>query len=419
MGNVASTDCDEGLGEACGGGCSGVRTSRTTRTHLTCLSRAHNKFSIQLYQEFAKDGKRPGNFVYAPMIVSLGLGLLYIGANSNTKDEIHKALHLYEVQDFHLLPAFAAMHWDVVRSSLPKGCTYEAAVRIFAPLDNSMIASYEETCNTYELPRLKNVDFKTRPDLARKEINQWADDRTNGRVKDIIPLGIVDRDVRLLMVCAAYMRPHWLHEFDPRKTFKGSFHLPAKEIMSIQMMTLQHTFRYTSISKLDSDMLEIPFANGHIKLYVVLPKKNEGLSKLENKFSRTMMETAIESLSEEMVDLHFPKFRFELGFVVGDMLQKVGVKDLFSGEKADMSGLDGGKALFLSRIFHHIYLVFHEKGADTDSVPVASLYDTGPPNTKPKNAKTFRADHPFLFFIMDDRTEAILLLGRVVRPMLA
>ena len=78
------------------GGCQHEIT-RTTRTHLLCLSRAHNKFAIQLYQEFAKDGKRPGNFVICPISVSLGLGMLHLGSRGTSSEELHKVLYLQEV----------------------------------------------------------------------------------------------------------------------------------------------------------------------------------------------------------------------------------------------------------------------------------------------------------------------------------
>ena len=107
------------------------RAARTTRTHLLCLSRAHNKFSIQLYQEFAKDGKRPGNFVISPISVTIGLGMLHLGAKGASLDELHKSLHLQEIQEGQLLPAFAAMHWDLTRSVQPKGCIFEMAIRLF------------------------------------------------------------------------------------------------------------------------------------------------------------------------------------------------------------------------------------------------------------------------------------------------
>ena len=85
------------LADSTGGGCQNEIT-KTTRTHLLCLSRAHNKFAIQLYQEFAKDGKRPGNFVICPISVSLGLGMLHLGSRGSSSEELHKVLYLQEVK---------------------------------------------------------------------------------------------------------------------------------------------------------------------------------------------------------------------------------------------------------------------------------------------------------------------------------
>jgi len=97
MGSALSDIADGPISSAeSTGGCQHEIT-RTTRTHLLCLSRSHNKFAIQLYQEFAKDGKRPGNFVICPISVSLGLGMLHLGSRGASSEELHKVLYLQEV----------------------------------------------------------------------------------------------------------------------------------------------------------------------------------------------------------------------------------------------------------------------------------------------------------------------------------
>ena len=399
--------------EGAEGGEPDSRTNRTTRTHLLLISRAHNKFSIQLYQEYAKDGKRPGNFVFSPLGLNIGLGLLYLGSRGPSKDEIHKTLHLAEVQDIQMLPAFAAMHWDVIRSTLPKGCIFEVAIRLFSVLDRHMTSNYQEICTTYELSRLKSVDFRNRHDLARKEINSWTDERTRGKIKDVIPMGIVDRDTSVLMLVAIFMRVQWHRQFDPKKSSTMPFYLAMKETPQVKNMNQTNLFKYTHSNKLDCDVLEMPFANNHVKLVAMLPRKPEGLNKMEGKLSRSMLEAVCETMTEETVEVTFPKFRYELGILMGDMLQKMGIKTVFAHGKADLTALDGSRDSYLSRIFHHLYLEFDEGLGD------GPLPSNDPPKLDMDNKKVFKADHPFFFFIKDDRTGAIMIIGRVVRPLLA
>lgn len=406
------------------------RVSRTTRTHLLCLSRAHNKFSIQLYQEFAKDGKRPGNFVICPVSVSIGLGMLHLGAHGPSQDELHKALHLHEVQEQQLLPAFAAMHWDLTRSVQPKGCVLEVAIRLFAQAGHFMTQRYERICNKYEIARLKNADFRNRPDLARKEINQWTEERTHGRIKDAVPMGIIDRDTSVLMLCATYAKLQFLHPFDKRKTNNTPFY--STDSPQVQMMYQRHVFRLAHYQKLDCDVLELPLSSTHSKLLLILPKKMDGVGKLEMKLSRTVLESIMEKLVDELVDVYLPRFRYELGIICWDALVKLGVKNLYQSGKADFSGLDGTNNLFLSRAFHHVCLEIDE-GASSDggSSSGGGGLDRGGSSSLASNntvcttaddssvlqvPKVFRADHPFLFFVIDERTGAILFIGRVYRP---
>ena len=133
------------------------------------------------------------------------------------------------------------------------------------------------------------------------------------------------------------------------------------------------------------------------------------------KLSRSMLEALCETMEETTVDVIFPKFRYELGILMGDMVQKMGIKTVFVQGKAEFYPLDGSRDSFLSRIFHHLYLEFDE-GVGDGPLPPAS---NQPPKLDLENKKVFKADHPFFFYIKDDRTGAIVIIGRVVRRLLA
>ncbi len=423
MGSTISTD-DEAIEGAAG--YTEPHHSQTTRTHLLNLSSAHNKFSFQLYQEFTKDGRRTGNVVLGTISASLGLGLLYVGASGRTMDDIHKALHLSEVEKDQLLPAFAAIHWDVVRSSVPKGCVFEVAIRLFVQPEITLTSHYKDLYTHYEISTLKQADFKNRPDLARKTINQWAEERTNSLVKDVIPTGQVDHDTKILVLCATYLKPHWKYPFDKRKNYDGPFYLTLKETLRVRVMCQTKIFRYAQSSKGDYEALELPFANSYMSMLIFLPHKMDGLSKLESKIDRKLFDNINKSLNEEMVEVHLPKYHYEMGLAIGEQLQKLGAKTMYQSGKADFSRITTtSRDLHLSKFFHYVSLDIEEGVASStpsgsagkhcipteNEARCSSIVDGG--------VKVFRCDHPFLFVVRDDRTGAIYFVGRMVRPLSA
>ncbi|ELU08819.1 hypothetical protein CAPTEDRAFT_129241 [Capitella teleta] len=395
------------------------------------LCRAHNKFALQFFQEAARDGKKPGNLAYTPLGISLGLGILYVGSRGVTLQELQQALTTSEVEDVHLLPAFAAIHWDILRSTLPKGCDNEAAVRLFVPEQCCALPVYEDLCQEFEISRFKRVDFENRPDLARKEINQWVDERTRGKIKDVVPpMGIVDRDISILLLSAMYFKVHFLRPFDKNETEDLPFNLMMKETLVVPTMHTQGVFKYCTSSKLECSILQLPMTNKYMKLLILLPKKVEGWRKTEEKLKREHFENALSSLKKHTVDIYLPKFHLQMGNLSGEILQKLGLRAIFGQGKADLSGIDGTRDLFLSKIYHYVDVEVDEGDpadspgpSSTPDSPVTSLSsdpeDSASTSSKPGKLKTFRADHPFIYIIMDDRSGAVILTGRVVRPNLS
>ncbi|KAK2166067.1 hypothetical protein NP493_1341g00000 [Ridgeia piscesae] len=413
---AAAATGDKATGEAANGSASTDRSPHTTRSHLLRLSRAVNQYAMAQYQEFIRDGKRTGNVVFAPISLSVGLGMLYLGSKGATRDDICKVLCLHEMSERHLLAAYAALHWDVVRSATSRGCIYESAIRVFCPLYVKATPDYLNTLDSCEVTPLGAVDFQTRPDLARKEINRWTAEKSHRRILDVLPTGVIGRDTRLLLVAASYIKVRWRYAFDPKKTLTASFYLNHKETPKVLMMNQQQHYNCSFCAKVDSDVLELPFTNGYTKLYVFLPRKIEGIGKLERKISRDLIEGAISKMTYQHVDVYLPKFRYELGLPYKDMMTRVGIKHLFEYGRTNLAGIDGTRNLFVSRVFHHVFLEFDE-GLASSACRSDQAHELDMDNGQ--TDRTFCADHPFMFIIIDERTGAILQMGRVLRPTLA
>lgn len=74
----------------------------------------------------------------------------------------------------------------------------------------------------------------------------------------------------------------------------------------------------------------------------------------------------------------------------------MGMPDAFDGSKADFSGMDGRKDLFISSVIHEAYVKVEEKGdrsRRSDRSDDAGVVSGGDPRKIP----VFRADHLFCF----------------------
>jgi serpin B len=117
---------------------------------------------------------------------------------------------------------------------------------------------------------------------------------------------------------------------------------------------------------------------------------------------------------EDEVKVYLPKFKTTSQFEMSSTLNAMGMESAFDPASADFSGMTGGKDLFISAVIHQAFVDVNEEGMEAAAGTIMQ-YAAG--IEEPKEPPVFRADHPFLFLIRDNRTDAILFFGRITNPM--
>lgn len=82
----------------------------------------------------------------------------------------------------------------------------------------------------------------------------------------------------------------------------------------------------------------------------------------------------------------------------------------FKAELADFSGMDGAQDLHIGEALHKAFIDVGEKGTEAAATAVV-MSATGMPT-----GLRIAADRPFLYFLRDQPTGAILFMGRVLDP---
>ena len=426
MGNTSSRDVPpDDVSSAGNDASTSSRESATTRSRLVHLNRAVNKFAIYLYQEMLKDQRRE-NVVACPLGVAVGLGLLLLGAEGKTRDEIWRTLYLQEIADnADLMAPFAAMHFDSLLSCVEKGCLFQMAVRVFAPRGIKMTHDYEDICTQFELTKVHNIDFTSDVSKAIDDVNNWVREKTHGVIPLALPQnGVIKPETRLLLLCANHIKVRWRDTFDSSKTVTSTFHVNARDTLQVRVMQRRCELNYIYSDKLDADIVELPFENRYTCLYVLLPRKREGITQLEKQLARTMLEQTFGEMLPEVVDLLLPRFTFESQLQLNDKLKALGIRELFSPNKANLSFLSAEK-IHVTSVFQHVHFEYEEcESCNTSAATIAHLAVPSPGSAaqaQPEQHEivTFHADHPFVFIVRDVRTGSIWLIGRVFKPEVA
>ena len=91
----------------------------------------------------------------------------------------------------------------------------------------------------------------------------------------------------------------------------------------------------------------------------------------------------------------------------------MGIRKAFS-RGADFSGITDAKGLFIGDVIHRTFISVAENGTEATAATAVVVLGSGPPGEE--SYKVFKADHPFLFLIVDRETNAVLFMGRLMNP---
>jgi serpin B len=107
--------------------------------------------------------------------------------------------------------------------------------------------------------RVTTVDYGD-AETARCTINAWIEEKTENKIQQIIPTGVLDSLTCPVLVNAIYFKGNWVSQFDQSLTSDAPFWATPDEQVQVPMMSQVYGFRYGEGDSLQ--VLELPYA-GH------------------------------------------------------------------------------------------------------------------------------------------------------------
>src|SRR5580704_8432918 len=375
---------------------------------VSAVVQAGNHFAFDLYERLRS---ADGNLFFSPASISVALTMTYVGAAENTEAEMAKTLHL-QMPKTQLNDEMRALLASWKSADKKQGYRLDVANRLWGQEGYGFLADYLGVTREDYGAELARLDFN-QPEAARQTINKWVEDNTQDKIKNLIPSASAVRGARLVLTNAVYFKGDWHDPFDKNRTKDQDFHVSPSRDVKTPLMSQQHRFQYAAAEGLQ--LLELSYGDGSLSMVVLLPTKVDGLAALEEKLTAASLQKWRDSAQSQDVIVFLPKFRTTAEFELGGTLKALGMPSAFDPSTADFSGMTGKRDLFISAVLHKAFVDVNEEGTEAAAatgVVMAAMAMRRPPEPPP----VFRADHPFVFLIRDNRNGAILFLGRVVDP---
>ncbi len=316
-----------------------------------------------------------------------------------------------------------------------------------------LVPDYVKTINRfYESGGITPMDFVNAAEPSRQRINDWVEENTAHRIKDLIPERGVTPDTRLIITNAIYFLGRWAEPFEKGDTKEEDFALRSGEKHKVRMMQDRSRERvpyaafngdgsyfetpmnipsipYSPINYPDDDgftMIELPYKGEELAMVVIAPRRHDGLAGIEKQLSAESIHAWLSKLKARQTHVAMPRFKLESEFKMGETLQSMGMKRAFVNpaipDGADFGGMsdsdDPTKQLYIGAVIHKAFVDVNEEGTEAAAATAVVMIAgaANPTREMVPFIPEFRADRPFLFLIRDTKTGVVLFVGRVMNP---
>jgi serpin B len=364
-------------------------------------------FAIDLYSRLKDED---GNLFLSPYSISVALAMTYAGARENTAQQMSQTLR-FSLDPQRLHPAFGKLEERLEALQEEGNVQLEIANSLWPHKSYPILEEYIGLVKKYYGVKITPLDYAANIEAARRIINEWVEEKTKDKIRDMIGPGVLDALTRLVLVNAIYFKGNWADQFEEDLTKDAPFHLLSGESIEVPMMKQQETFGYAEHEGLQ--ILQMPYAGDEVSMLVLLPRNMDGLADLQSVLNQESLDEWIRSIRKKEVLVFLPKFKVTSQFRLDETLASMGMPDAFSPEKADLSGIDGEpQRLYIGAVIHKAFVDVNEEGTEAAASTAVGFALASMPEPVP----TFRADHPFIFMIRDNNTGSILFMGRIVDP---
>lgn len=334
------------------------------------------------------------NYMVSPFSLKMALMMATNGAEGETQKEMLEAFGIDDIETYNKMAEEL-----ITKYNSKEDLALNVANSIWLNKDIALNTVFNEEFKTLIADYYKGEATDVTMDEAVSKINAWVEEKTNGKIKDLISNPVFVG----ALVNTVYFKGAWANQFDDYLTEKEMF----TDINGTQVEKefMNKTNRYSYFEDNTMQMVKMPYNDFKTSMYIAIPK---GDSELD-------FNNAINNMTSKKVNLTIPKFKVEYSITLNDILKEMGIEKAFTenAEFGKMFATEMQKSFYISQVLQKTFMEVDEKGTEA-AAATAVIMMTNSARPQAEEIIDFVANKPFTYFIRDDESGEILFLGEIL-----
>ncbi len=354
-----------------------------------------HKFSLELFKNSYKKGE---NTLISPLSVIYALGMTANGAKGETLKQMEDVLGM-KTKDLNV---FLYNFMDKLNKK--KGAKLKLANSVWFTADERFSVNkdfLQTNADYYGADAFKTPMNKT----TANDINSWVDEKTDGEIQKLIKNDDIKGNTVMCLLNALCFEGDWIETYDSSSVFEDEFTSATDQKQNCEYMSGEE---WVYLEDKNSKGFVKPYKNSDFAFVALLPNENITLEEYINAFDAKEFNEMMQNKTKTQVATHIPKFEIEYDYKLNETLIKMGIKDMFSSDLSDLSGVGSSTAgnIWVEKIKQKTFISVAEKGTRAGAATTVIMV-----NKSARGPKCVYLNRPFVYMIIDTNTNIPIFMG--------
>jgi serine protease inhibitor len=389
-----------------------IELPRALTADERALISAGNTFAFDLLRQVPLEHPDSPNVFLSPLSASMALGMAMNGAAGETWSQMRDALGFAGLDE----PAVNRAYHDLIHllRGLDPKVEFGLANSVWARQGQTFHQDFLDRTRTFFDAHVESLDFEDPASLGI--MNGWVEDRTNGRIEELIDE--IDPDAIMYLINAVYFNGDWVYEFNEEATRSRKFTRGDGSRVDADMMGMEADLRYFFDNH--AQVVELPYGGRAFTAIAALPGEGRTIADLVAGLDAqawTGWMARLDAAEPMAAAVVLPKLELHYDRRLNEDLQALGMRHAFNVDGfADFSRMTPTRLpgeVFINRVQQKSFLKVDERGTEAAAATFVEMVRTI--STAP-TPPAFIFDRPFLFAIREQLTGTVLFMGVIGDP---